>query len=149
MVEISEFCADITETAPGVRLRVIAADDSPGEQAFKLRVRNAAIRALSAHMGACRDNESAWKCVNAAFGDMLIAARKQAAAEGRGIAINGEIGLLTWEDGGRYPTAKLVIGAGRGHNWWSLIYPDLCPGVPGDDVVYCSAILRWLSALLK
>ena len=114
-----------------IRLHVLAVDDSPGEQALKLRVRDAVLACLEEKMGAAESKEAAEALLADALGEIEGAARS--AAEGREVAVT-----LTREyyptrrydsfalPAGRYDSLRVVLGEGKGHNWWCVVFPPLC-----------------------
>ena len=34
---------------------------------------------------------------------------------------------------GEYLSLRLIIGEGKGHNWWCVVYPPLCQSVSQED----------------
>ena len=114
-----------------IRLHVLAADDSAGEQALKLRVRDAVLACLEDKMAAAKDKREAGALLEASLGEVEQAAR--AAAEGREVKVT-----LTREyyptrryegfalPAGRYDSLRVILGEGKGHNWWCVVFPPLC-----------------------
>ena len=115
-----------------IRLHVVAASDSVGDQARKLAVRDALLPELAALTADCADAESA-----AAVLTQALPALEDSAARTLG---TGEpaAASLGWErfprrdygsfslPAGNYRALRITLGAGEGHNWWCVAFPALC-----------------------
>lgn len=120
-----------------VRFHVVAASDSEEDQRQKLLVRDAvldAARPLLAEAGSAGDAQT----ILAAHLEELAQAGSDAlrASGGSGTvtaALNrrhystryGENAALP---AGEYVSLQIIIGAGEGHNWWCVLFPDLSAG---------------------
>lgn len=109
-----------------VRLHVIANSDSDEDQAVKLKVRDAVLKAVEG--GDISDPEQ-------------LRATAQGAAE-QTLRENGaEYGACTVYGmydfpeksyrgitlpAGEYNGIRVILGSGSGHNWWCVLYPPLC-----------------------
>ncbi len=114
-----------------VRLHVLAVDDSEAEQTVKLAVRDAVLGYLQPILSETEDIEEAQAAVNARL--MQVRQAAQTAADGRAITVT-----LTEEyyptreyegfalPAGRYLSLRVVLGEGKGRNWWCVVYPPLC-----------------------
>ena len=121
-----------------IRLHVLAADDSEEEQALKLRVRDAALAFLAPRLEGAESKAEAAERLEASLDELREAA--EAAAEGRAVTVS-----LTREDyptrsyegfalpAGEYDSLRVVIGEGRGRNWWCLVFPPLCLSVESPE----------------
>lgn len=106
----------------GLRLRVVANSDSPHDQAIKHAVRDAALPLamrrplnLGAVLDAARLVEPS-ACVR--FGRMRFG-------------------------GYRSPAVEIRLGAGAGHNWWGILYPDaMGAGTPAQFESWILTLLR-------
>lgn len=139
-----------------VRLHVLAADDSDEAQALKLRVRDAVLVEARALLAGCGDADAAWDMVNANLDALADAARAEARAAGYGGPVSAETGVFDFPDrqygdvlvpAGAYRALRVIIGEGRGHNWWCVLFPSLCLPEdlePGEPVAFHSTILDWL-----
>lgn len=144
-----------------VRLHVVAADDTCKAQALKLRVRDACLREARTLLAGCCGAEEAWALVNDHLDALAAAARDEALAQGYDGPVRAEAGVYDFPDrvyngaqvpAGRYRALRVVIGEGRGRNWWCVLYPSLC--LPEDcrdgaPVRFHSALLDWLRSLFK
>lgn len=108
---------------PCLRLRVIANSDADADQTLKLRVRDAALPAALARPLSISGIEAAAKAVDP--------------------SARAEYGRFTF--GGYASRAvQITLGAGGGHNWWGVLYPN-ATGVPDEPVVFSS----WIANLLR
>ena len=127
-----------------VRLHVLAASDAPEEQAVKLRVRDAVLETLSPVLAGVGSAEEA----ETVLLDTLPAVRAAAerASGGRSVAVSlGPERYPTRDYGGfrlpagRYRSLRVVLGEGKGHNWWCVVFPPVClrgtggGPAPGDE----------------
>ena len=154
----AELCTDF------VRLHVIAASDSPADQALKLRVRDACLRCARETMAACPDADAAYEALVAAREDFACAARAAARAGGCDAPVRVQIGVFDFPDrlygdvfvpAGAYRALRVTIGAGEGHNWWCVLYPSLCVldervyASGGDvEIELYSSVFEWLKRWL-
>lgn len=125
------FCAgvwaeDVQTDLAGhlVRLHVIANSDSPADQAAKLQMRDRVLALLSPLLAECSSREEAV--------DIILTHQEQLEALGD---ISVELGeeyypTRNYEGfslpAGEYLSLRVVMGAGRGHNWWCVVFPPLC-----------------------
>ena len=114
-----------------VRLHVLAVSDAPEEQALKLRVRDAVLQCLAPRLEGVRDAKAAETVLTDSL-DLVRAAAEQA-AEGRAVRVAlSEERYPTRDYGGfslpagRYRSLRVVLGEGKGHNWWCVVFPPVC-----------------------
>lgn len=137
-----------------VRLHVVAASDSEADQAFKLRVRDGVLLYAQALLKDCASPDEAYQLICENAEGFEKAAQAVADGEGNTAEIHVETGVFAFPDreydgarvpAGDYRALRVVIGSGKGHNWWCVLYPTLCvPDPQTQDVVYYSAIVEWL-----
>ena len=126
-----------------IRLHVIANSDSRSDQATKLAVRDSVLAAAEE---LCPEGATLEE-VRAALEDnlALLARAGREAVEARGGDDPVSAGLEeTWfptkeYDGfalpaGRYTALRVVIGEGKGQNWWCVAFPPLCLGAASETV---------------
>ena len=114
-----------------IRLHVIAVSDAPEEQALKLRVRDAVLAYLAPELEGVADAAGARARIEALLPEIREAAER--AAEGRSVRVTlGEESYPTRRyagfalPAGRYESLRVVLGEGRGQNWWCVVFPPLC-----------------------
>ena len=139
-----------------IRLHVVAHDDSAAAQALKLKVRDACLARARALLEDCGDGDAAWAVIGESLPLLEAAARREALARGWRGAVRAEALVCAFPNrvyggsavpAGRYRALRVVLGEGRGHNWWCVLYPSLClpeEVEPGQPVRFYSSILRWL-----
>ena len=143
-----------------IRLHVVAADDGAAAQALKLQVRDAVLAAARPLLADCGDADEAWRRI----GEHVDALEDVAARRARALGYDGPVaagtGVFDFPDrhyggvfvpAGRYRALRVVIGGGKGHNWWCVLYPSLCLPEdvdPGAPIRFHSVLLDWLRGLL-
>lgn len=137
--------------AAGVlRLHVIANSNDPFDQMLKLRVRDRILQE-SALFAETADVEQ-FKAKMAQNTDILAkAAEEEIGSFGRSDPVSVFIGesyfpTKEYEDiafpAGRYQALKVVIGEGKGENWWCVCFPPLCTGAAiGNAEAYAKSTL--------
>ncbi len=121
-----------------LRLHVIAASDAPEEQAQKLLVRDAVLDSLAPLLTDVRDRAEAEERLFTAL--PAIAEAAASAAGGREVTVTlGPTDYPTRSaegvtlPAGRYESLRVRLGAGEGHNWWGLVFPQFSlPAVRAD-----------------
>ena len=118
-------------SAQVLRLHVLAVDDTAEEQALKLRVRDAVLAYLEPALAGVADRDEAREIVAGRL--QQIAEAAAVASEGRSVAVSlGEESypLRRYESmvlpAGRYESLRVVLGEGRGQNWWCVVFPPIC-----------------------
>ena len=114
-----------------VRLHVIAASDEAAEQELKMRVRDGVLEYLTPVLDSAESPAQARSIINAEIPNIRAAAEK--CAEGRTVRVTlGSEYYPTREydsfslPAGQYSSLRVIIGQGQGHNWWCVLYPNLC-----------------------
>ena len=114
-----------------VRLHVLAASDEAEEQAVKLRVRDAVLRYLAPYLDGAESADEAEAILSGKLDGVRVAAEQ--AAEGRTVRVTlGDERYPTRDyagfslPAGRYRSLRVVLGEGKGHNWWCVVFPPVC-----------------------
>lgn len=114
-----------------VRFHVLAVSDDEYEQQLKLRVRDAVLEYISPKLEAVESSAQAREILASELDNIRSTA--QAVAEGRDVTVT-----LTREDyptksyegftlpAGEYESLRVILGEGRGHNWWCIVFPPVC-----------------------
>lgn len=126
-------CAAVRQNT--LRLHIIANSDSDVDQQHKLLVRDALLSEYSALLGGA-DAQQAARLAEFLSGDITLTAEKtlQAAGDYHNVSVGVTdmyFDTRTYEDGvtlpaGAYTALRVVIGEGKGRNWWCVMYPPLC-----------------------
>lgn len=133
---------------PGlIRFHVIANSNSVVDQALKYQVRDVIIRDMSGKFTGVKDITTAKKVTQANLKHIRDLTKHQISKEGKNYPARVEMGryffpprkynykvanktsISTQEvtlPAGRYETIRVVIGQGKGDNWWCVLFPPLC-----------------------
>ena len=118
-----------------LRLHILANSDSEEDQALKLSVRDAVLRATEADFAAAKNREETIEAAERLLPEIQEAAEDTLTAAGCTDAVRVSIVNMYFEtreyDGrllpaGYYDAVRIELGAARGHNWWCVVYPPLC-----------------------
>ena len=124
-----------------IRLHVIANSDSPEDQALKLRVRDRVLARAQEILEQSADMEQAEQALTAALPELAREARETLAAEGCAQPVQARLEPAEFPtkdyDGfslpaGKYLALRVIIGEGRGQNWWCVVFPPLCTAAACD-----------------
>lgn len=121
-----------------LRLHILAASDSPEDQARKEKVRDAVLAYGKDLFGAPSDKEAATETVARHLDELEQLAEETLRREGDDSPVHAEITRCyfptkEYDNGlrlpaGYYDALRLTIGEGKGRNWWCILYPPLCFG---------------------
>ena len=127
------------------RLHVIANSDSDEDQALKLRVRNAVLEASADIFGGADSAADAKRLSEENIRLFEAAAAAEIAASGYDYPVHCEVGTVHFDrrvygsaelPEGDYSALRVIIGEGKGKNWWCVMFPALClPAVTNTDEV--------------
>ena len=116
-----------------IRLHVIANSDSQSDQELKLKVRDKLLESVSGYDA--NSKETALLRLNEDKAKLEELAKKVVEENGYAYDVKIEIGLENYprreyEDfslpAGEYTSVRVIIGEGKGENWWCVLYPPLC-----------------------
>lgn len=117
-----------------IRLHIIANSDSVGDQALKLKVRDAVIRHMQ-NQEDLQTKEATEEYIRSNTDRLEAIAGGVVASEGYDYPVKAELGVSyiperSYEDitfpAGNYDALNITIGSGKGANWWCVIFPPLC-----------------------
>ena len=164
------------DSLPGdvVRLHILANSDETIDQAAKLKVRDAVLGALSERMKGMKNAEQAEEYLSQNTEEIVLLAEKTLADFGRSYGASASVGNSVFPKreyagavypAGEYAALKIVLGEGKGQNWWCVAFPPLCfndwteveqadaqallQSHSGEGVRFRSAILEWLGRIMK
>lgn len=136
LLSFTGFTAGCEEIPSQVlRLHVLANSDSQEDQNLKLEVRDRLLAESAGMLDGVKDREQAERAVSQRLEQLRSAAQDE--VEKRGYAYPVQVSLAnTWFPtrqygdvtlpAGQYDALEVVIGSGKGHNWWCVIFPPLC-----------------------
>lgn len=133
---LSSFEKDCSTVRSKVlRLHVIANSDSAEDQELKLKVRDALLLQGDEIFASGSTKESAEKAACKNLDKFLQTARKTVLENGKDYNVCVSVGkssfpTRTYENitlpAGEYDALRVVIGEGKGKNWWCVMFPPLC-----------------------
>lgn len=125
-----------------LRLHVSANSDSETDQAVKLEVRDAILERTGELLSGAENREEAAALLRQSLpmlertaNEALLAAGTDQTAR---VTLEREwFDLRRYETfslpGGYYDALRVRIGAGTGHNWWCVVYPQICTAATAGD----------------
>ena len=132
-----------------IRFHVRANSDSSFDQACKLKVRDAVISKVSQMMDKADTKEEAFDILKKQKDSIKNTAQEILKKEGVKQKVNVHFvqekfpeknyGQYTFPEG-IYDAVRIDLGAAKGHNWWCVMFPDLC--VTKDDKVRINSTAR-------
>lgn len=126
-----------------VRLHVLANSDSDEDQALKLKVRDAIVEKTAALFNDCRDINAAKSIAEQNIGVLRDCALQTVRQHGYDYGVEIKTGIETYPvrqysdfvfPAGDYFSVRVVIGSGKGKNWWCVLFPPLCSSVAVKDL---------------
>lgn len=124
-----------------IRLHVIANSDTEEDQTLKLRVRDQVLASATDILEQAADREEAQVLLQQALPEIQEEAASEIRSQGYDYAVTASVEGTEFPtkvyDGfslpaGHYTALRVVIGEGKGHNWWCVVYPPLCTTAATD-----------------
>lgn len=118
-----------------IRFHVIANSDSLNDQAVKLKVRDDVLNYLSPKLEKSSSLEESRKILNENDSQIKKIAEAEIKKCGCDFTVKTELsnenfpvktyGNITLPQG-KYEAYRIIIGSGKGQNWWCVMFPPLC-----------------------
>ena len=129
-----------------IRFHVIANSDSEDDQALKLKVRDRILKEMGQQFENSSSIDESRKIIESNMDTLKYIVEDEIKKEGKDYIAQvylGEDDFPTKSYGGitfpagEYEALKVVIGEGKGKNWWCVMFPPLCfvditHGISGD-----------------
>lgn len=118
-----------------VRLHVLANSDTEEDQALKLQVRDGVLEAAAPLVEGCTTQAEAVEALTAHLAELEAAALSVVQSEGYDYPVTVLLGeedypTRVYEScafpAGTYVSLRVLIGSGKGQNWWCCLFPPLC-----------------------
>lgn len=134
--------------ADTLRFHVLANSDSAEDQALKLKVRDAVLAATAADFEKADTKEEAEKAADAQLDKIRAAAEETISEAGYRYSVKvyrtrmyfattrypRAAGGSYTLPAGQYDAVRIEIGAAAGHNWFCVLFPQLClPAAQSDE----------------
>lgn len=118
-----------------LRFHVLANSDSEQDQELKLKVRDEIGTMMAEKLQGAVSLEESREIVSENLQEIEDTAKNTITAEGYSYPVTAVLencvfpektyGMFTFP-AGNYEALRVVIGEGEGHNWWCVMYPNLC-----------------------
>lgn len=118
-----------------LRLHVIANSDSPEDQALKLAVRDKILETLNSEFENIDDINISRQFIKSNLKYMEEIARQKIRETGKEYSVTAIFGKFYFPvknygyvtlPAGEYEALRIIIGNGKGANWWCVLFPPLC-----------------------
>lgn len=125
-----------------LRLHVVAASDSEEDQTVKLQVRDAVLGSLKDGLDRFSSPEEAYQYILSMLPKIEQTANQVLQRAGftdcATISLGEEEFPIRYYDtftlpSGVYQSLRITIGEGEGHNWWCVVFPQLCMGATSEE----------------
>ena len=144
IISFGASCGEIRQDV--LRMHVIANSDSAEDQAVKLKVRDAVLEAGEDLFDGTLTAEGAEQVLDSDIERLQNAARTVLAENGFDYGVRVEIGKDYFNtrtyDGevtlpaGEYEAVRVILGEGKGQNWWCVMFPPMClPAAEADTEI--------------
>ncbi len=126
-----------------VRLHVVAHSDNVGDQEVKLLVRDRILEEVEGLLEQETDLEEAKSKIQEALPKLAAAGQEVVRQEGYTYTVTASLEQTFFPTkeyegfalpAGEYTALRVVLGEGKGANWWCVLFPPLCTGVATEDV---------------
>ena len=130
-------------SAKVLRFHVIAKSDSADDQRRKLLVRDAVGEWMSLKLSDAKDKAECEEIIEQNKDQIRTIAQQVLAEDGEAEPVQVRLADVEFPDkvygdyefpAGTYRALQIIIGEGEGHNWWCVLYPNLCFSAEGYDV---------------
>lgn len=121
--------------ADTLRLHIIANSDSDADQAVKLLVRDRVLDAAAPLSAYADDKAEMLAAVEASLSSLELAAKNELRENGFDYEVRAEVCEAYFNErhydkitlpAGKYTALRIVLGEGKGKNWWCMLYPAVC-----------------------
>lgn len=129
--------ADMQKSIAGkiLRFHVLANSDSEADQNVKKQVRDAVGAYIEPYLLECENIDETRATVNDHMDEIIAVSKETLAANGFSYGASAELthtdfpektyGDYTFPEG-NYEALEITLGDGAGHNWWCVLYPNMC-----------------------
>lgn len=118
-----------------IRFHVLANSDAQADQDLKLKVRDAVGSFMQPRLSGISDINASRRAVRENLPAIEETAKKVIAQEGYTYDVKASLAVTDFPEkvygdytfpAGKYEALEVVIGDGGGHNWWCVMYPNMC-----------------------
>ncbi len=118
-----------------VRFHVRANSDSEEDQQLKLAVRDAVGSLMGGRLAGVSDKAACEDKIEESLGEVVTVAERVIADAGYDYSVTASLAQVDFPvktygaytfPAGNYEALEVIIGEGEGHNWWCVMYPNMC-----------------------
>jgi stage II sporulation protein R len=118
-----------------LRFHILANSDSDVDQAIKLKVRDAVGQMMEEKLSGSCSLDQTEQIVAENLGEIENVARETLEENGYDYGASAKLAKVdfpvkTYGDytfpAGEYEALQVTLGEGQGHNWWCVLYPNMC-----------------------
>jgi len=117
-----------------IRFHVLANSDNKEDQNLKLKVKDEVINYLYSYLKDSKSLEESRNILKEQEDYVKEIANKVIKENGFNYSIKTELGYENFPKSygsivlpqGKYEAFRIIIGNGKGHNWWCVMFPPLC-----------------------
>lgn len=118
-----------------LRFHVRANSDSREDQTLKLKVRDAVGALMQQELAGVEDRSECGRIVQEHLTQVIQTAEQTVQQEGYTYPVTAQIETVEFPQktygnytfpAGEYQALDVVIGSGKGQNWWCVMYPNMC-----------------------
>ena len=140
-IVFAERCEDVRSEV--LRLHIPANSDSPEDQAVKLRVRDMVLEEFGSRFSDCTELSLAEEQAAALIPEIERRCTEYLRENGFSYAAKAELVTMYFTTreydrlilpAGEYRALRITLGSGGGHNWWCVIFPQLCLPAVSDKM---------------
>ena len=126
-----------------LRFHVIAESDDADDQRRKLLVRDAVGEWMNLKLKNAKNEKECEALIEKQKSQIRELAEQVLEEDGRKQSVQVRLADVEFPDktygdyefpAGTYRALQIIIGEGEGHNWWCVLYPNLCFSAEGYDV---------------
>ena len=128
-----------------LRLHILANSDSSIDQALKIKVRDKILKSSGAMFDTAQNKEDAKNIVSQNLGSLKEIAQSEIRRQGFDYNVDIKLEKTYFNTrkydeitlpAGQYDALRILIGEGKGKNWWCVIFPSICLGsAKGNSVM--------------
>ena len=118
-----------------LRFHILANSDSEEDQAVKIKVRDAIGKMMGPKLADSKNLEETKKIVSENMDEIVALAEKTLEDNGYTYGAAAELAHVQFPEktygdytfpAGEYEALEVTLGKGGGHNWWCVLYPNMC-----------------------
>lgn len=139
---LGQFMVEV-QTPPFIRLHILANSDTPTDQDLKYRVRDRIITAMREEFKESQSLEESRTILLKRLNYLEKVAGEYIREEGYAYPVQAVYGDFNFPrktygtftlPAGKYEAVRIIIGEGKGANWWCILFPPLCVVNGGQNI---------------